>query len=63
MKWNVLAETHREDVKMLPWCLAYTGKWQHNRHNVNDFPQGQSEKATLTNWSIFYFLILQRERH
>lgn len=55
MKWNVLAETHREDVKMLPWCLAYTGKWQHNRHNVNDFPQGQSEKATLTNWSIFFF--------
>lgn len=53
-KWDVLAETHREDVKMLPWCLAYTERWQCNRTRYNDVLQGEIKKATLTNWSFCF---------
>lgn len=49
MKWDALAETHREDVKMLPWCLAYTERRQCHRTQYNDFLQGEIKKATLTN--------------
>lgn len=50
MKWNALAKTRGEDVKMLPWCLADTEQWQHSRTQWNDFLQGVMEEATPTNW-------------
>lgn len=52
MKWNALAETRGEDVKMLPWCLADTERWQHSRTQWNDFLQGVTKEATPTNWSF-----------